>query len=324
MRILVTGGFGFIGSAFIERAISEEMEVVIIDKMTYAADISNLNEDILEQVTFFQADISNPVELLSVLDSQDSFDWIVNFAAESHVDRSIVDGTQFILTNVLGVTNLLEYARKSRKTKFLQVSTDEVYGSINEGSWREESVLAPRSPYSASKASAELMCEAYSTTHDIKTYISRCSNNFGPRQSSEKLIPKVIRNIQQNKKIPIYGDGTNRREWIYVYDHINALMLIIKSEKNNLSRVFNVAGLELSNLSIVKKIINLMGASEDLIQFVDDRPGHDFRYSVSDLRLKNELGEYRGGEFENQIKETVDWYLMNEDWLDRSESRLKN
>ncbi len=324
MRILVTGGFGFIGSAFIERAMSEEMEVVIIDKMTYAADISNLKDDILKRVAFFQADISNSVELFSVLDYQDSFDWVVNFAAESHVDRSILDGTQFILTNVLGVTNLLEYAKKSGRTKFLQVSTDEVYGSINEGSWQEESALAPRSPYSASKASAELICEAYSTTHGIETYISRCSNNFGPRQSSEKLIPKVISNIQQNKNIPIYGDGSNRREWIYVYDHINALMMIIKSERKNLSRVFNIAGLELSNISIVKKIIDLMGASEDLIQFVDDRPGHDFRYSVSDLRLRNELGEYRGGDFDNQIKETVNWYLMNEDWLARSESRLTN
>jgi dTDP-glucose 4,6-dehydratase len=324
MRILVTGGFGFIGSAFIERAISEEMEVVIIDKMTYAADISNLKDDILKRVAFFQSDISNSVELFSVLDNQDPFEWVVNFAAESHVDRSILDGTQFILTNVLGVTNLLEYAKKSGRTKFLQVSTDEVYGSINEGSWQEESALAPRSPYSASKASAELICEAYSTTHGIETYISRCSNNFGPRQSSEKLIPKVISNIQQNKNIPIYGDGSNRREWIYVHDHINALMMIIKSERKNLSRVFNIAGLELSNISIVKKIINLMGASEDLIQFVDDRPGHDFRYSVSDLRLRNELGEYRGGDFENQIKETVNWYLMNEDWLARSESRLTN
>ena len=322
MRILVTGGFGFIGSAFVDQAVNEGHEVVIIDKMTYAADRSNLSESVLGKISHYKIDIAQSVELFTVLNDIESFDWIVNFAAESHVDRSIKDGTDFVLSNVLGLTNLLEYAKSYAKIRILQVSTDEVYGTISDGSWTEDSHLAPRSPYSASKASAELFCQAYSTTHNVKAFITRCANNFGPRQSCEKLIPKVIRSIQASRKIPIYGDGSNRREWIYVYDHVKALLMIIKMEGEIESTIFNISGLEMSNLEIVRKIVSYMGASEELIEYVADRPGHDFRYSVSDNRIKIEVGEYRNSSFDNQLFGTVDWYLSNKDWMARSEGRL--
>lgn len=322
MRILVTGGFGFIGSAFVDQAFTEGHEVVVIDKMTYAADPSNLSESVLSKISHYTVDIAHYVELFTVLNDIESFDWIVNFAAESHVDRSIKNGTDFVLSNVLGLTNLLEYAKSHAKIRFLQVSTDEVYGTISDGSWTEDSHLAPRSPYSASKASAELFCQAYSNTHNIKTFITRCANNFGPRQSCEKLIPKVIRSIQASRKIPIYGDGSNRREWIYVYDHVKALLKIIKMEREIESTIFNISGLEMSNLEIVRKIVSYMGGSEELIEYVADRPGHDFRYSVSDNRLRIEVGEYRNSSFDNQLFGTVDWYLSNNDWMARSEGRL--
>lgn len=322
MRILVTGGFGFIGSAFVDQAVNDGNEVVIIDKMTYAADPKNLSESIFSKISHYQIDIARSTELFQVLNNMDSFDWIVNFAAESHVDRSIVDGTDFVLSNVLGLTNILEYAKSHGKTKVLQVSTDEVYGTLNKGSWTEDSHMSPRSPYSASKASAELFCQAYSTTHNIKAFITRCANNFGPRQSCEKLIPKVIRSIQASQKIPIYGDGSNRREWIYVYDHVKALLMILSMEGKTKSTTFNISGLEMSNLEIVKKIISYMGASEELIEYVADRPGHDFRYSMSDTRIKTEVGEYRNTDFDDQLFGTVEWYLSNKEWITRSEGRL--
>jgi dTDP-glucose 4,6-dehydratase len=246
----------------------------------------------------------------------------VNFAAESHVDRSIKDGAPFVNSNVLGVVNLLEYIKENPHIKMLQVSTDEVFGSIDQGSWDEDFPLNPRSAYSSSKASAELFCNAYRNTHRVQVYITRCANNFGPRQSAEKLIPTIIRSILSGQKIPVYGNGLNRREWIFVDDHITALLRIIESTKPNFHR-YNIGGNEKTNIEIVKLFLDRLGMDLTCLSYVEDRLGHDFRYSVNDGRFLEEFGNYLSGNFEEQIQETLDWYLSNDEWLQNSLSRLK-
>lgn len=322
MRLLVTGGFGFIGSAFVSKAVGHGHEIVIIDKMTYAADLDNIPEPIRETILVSNLDLANKVELDKFLYSQDEFDFIVNFAAESHVDRSIEDGLPFVQSNVLGVVNLLEHIKIFPQTKFLQISTDEVYGTIQNGSWDESYSLNPRSAYSSSKAAAEMFCNAYRNTHDLQIWITRCANNYGPRQSAEKLIPTVIRSILSNQKVPVYGNGLNCREWIYVEDHALAILKIIES-KNPLSRIYNLGGVELTNIELVTRILKIMGSDESRISFVDDRKGHDYRYSVDDSLYRNEFGELGSPSFHSQIELTVSWYLNNENWLSRSHARLK-
>jgi dTDP-glucose 4,6-dehydratase len=322
MRILVTGGFGFIGSAFAILAVGRGHEIVIIDKMTYAADFDNIPEPIRATILVSNLDLANKLELDKFLNSQAEFDFIVNFAAESHVDRSIEDGLPFVQSNVLGVVNLLEHIKIFPQTKFLQVSTDEIYGTIQNGSWDESYPLNPRSAYSSSKASAELFCNAYRSTHDLQIWITRCANNYGPRQSAEKLIPTVIRSILSNQKVPVYGNGLNCREWIYVEDHALAILKIIES-KNPSSRIYNLGGVELTNIELVTSILKIMGSDESRISFVDDRKGHDFRYSVNDSLYRNEFGELGSPNFHSQIESTVSWYLSNENWLRRSHARLK-
>ena len=322
MHIVVTGGYGFIGSAFVKLAITSGHEVTILDKMTYAADLANIDKNIAECCNFKELDISDSAALFLYLEQVPKIDYIVNFAAESHVDRSINDGKPFVESNILGVVNLLEFVKKNKIIKFLQVSTDEVYGTIEEGSWQETAPIDPRSPYSASKASAELFCAAYRNTHQLQITITRCANNFGPKQSAEKLIPTVLRHVLANKPVPVYGKGLNIREWIYVDDHATAILNIVeKDERQN--EIYNIGGEALSNIDLVKIILGLMGKNEDCIEFVKDRPGHDFRYSVDSSLYEAEFGklDYK---LQNNLETTIKWYLANQDWLSRSENKVKH
>ena len=321
MRIIVTGGFGFIGSSFCELAVKNGHELFVIDKMTYAADPENISQTTKLKLKFINLDISDGTALNQALNNLGSINWIVNFAAESHVDRSIMDGTPFVNSNVLGVVNVLEFLKANPSLKMLQVSTDEVFGSIQEGSWDEDFPLNPRSAYSSSKASAELFCNAYRTTHGVDVTITRCANNFGPRQSAEKLIPTIIQAALSDRTIPVYGDGSNRREWIYVDDHASSILTIIEAKQRNFPK-YNLGGAEKSNLEIVKSVLRIIGKSEELITFVSDRPGHDFRYSVNDERFKAEFGSYVSLDFKSQLNSTVDWYLQNQEWLARSKSKV--
>lgn len=322
MRILVTGGFGFIGSSFCRLASTNGHELIILDKMTYAADPWNLPTDLLHKTKVINCDIADASALRATINQVGKLDWVVNFAAESHVDRSIKDGTPFVNSNILGVVNILEYLKSNLDVKLLQVSTDEVFGTIDKGSWDVDEPLDPRSAYSSSKASAEMFCSAYKNTHGIGVVITRCANNFGPRQSAEKLIPTIIRSVQSGEQIPVYGRGENRREWIFVDDHAGAILKIVESDSTKTPK-FNVGGNEKTNLEIVKLFLKLMDKSENMISYVEDRPGHDFRYSVDDSRYKAEHGEYISGNFENQIQMTINWYMDNQDWLQRSMERLK-
>jgi len=289
--------------------------------MTYAADPSNIPSEIINSSTIANLDISENNELISFLDSQEDFDHIVNFAAESHVDRSISNGLPFVQSNIVGVVNFLEYLKSKKETKFLQISTDEVYGSISEGSWKEDFALNPRSAYSSSKASAEFFCNAYRNTHNLKITITRCANNFGPRQSAEKLIPTVIGSVLRGEPVPIYGRGLNRREWIYVEDHSAAILSILKSTSPK-QNVYNLGGREFTNNELVLEILRVLGKDESAIKYVEDRKGHDLRYSVDDSAFRREFDEVEGGAFDANLAETVNWYLANTDWLEASLKRL--
>jgi dTDP-glucose 4,6-dehydratase len=320
MHIVVTGGYGFIGSSFVKLAIAAGHQVSIIDKMTYAADLANIDLEIAERCNSKVLDISNQEHLFAHLKKLASIDYIVNFAAESHVDRSISDGTPFVQSNVLGVVNLLEFVKENKKIRFLQVSTDEVYGSITEGSWNENATIDPRSPYSASKASAELFCSAYKNTHRLQVIITRCANNFGPKQSAEKLIPTIIRSVLANVPVPVYGSGSNIREWIYVDDHAAAILKIVEKVVPQ-HGVYNIGGEAQTNINLVKSILSLLGKDEGCIKYVTDRPGHDFRYSVDSSRFAAEFGEHESNLIFN-LKNTINWYLENLEWLRRSESKV--
>jgi len=322
MHIVVTGGYGFIGSSFVKLAIAGGHEVTILDKMTYAADLSNIDEQIAKRCSFKELDISDNESLIVQLEKMSKIDYIVNFAAESHVDRSINDGTPFVQSNILGVVNLLEFVKRNKFIKFLQVSTDEVYGTIAKGSWTEDAPIDPRSPYSASKASAELFCAAYRNTHELQITVTRCANNFGPKQSAEKLIPTVIRSVLADRPIPVYGDGSNMREWIYVDDHAAAILKIIE-KTNPQHAIYNIGGEAHSNLNLIKTILNILGKDMNSIEFVADRPGHDFRYSVNSNLFENEFGKINNDLISN-LRITIDWYLANLEWLKRSESKASN
>lgn len=322
MHIVVTGGYGFIGSSFVKLANAAGHQVSIIDKMTYAADLANIDVEIAHACNFEILDISEHSKLFAHLEKLPNIDYIVNFAAESHVDRSINDGKPFVQSNVLGVVNLLEFVKINKKIKILQVSTDEVYGSISEGSWKENAIIDPRSPYSASKASAELFCSAYRNTHQLQVTITRCANNFGPKQSAEKLIPTIIRSVLANKPIPVYGDGSNIREWIYVDNHASSILKIVEKD-NPEHKIYNIGGESHTNINLVKSILGLMGKNEDSIQFVRDRPGHDFRYSVDSSLFVAEFGQFENNMYLN-LENTINWYLENLEWLKRSEGKVFN
>ena len=314
MRLLVTGGAGFIGSNYVRMLVNGELKgiskIIVLDKLTYSGNKQNLNDLDSSSFEFIQGDICDS-ELVSNLSKQ--VDAIVNFAAESHVDRSIDSSREFFQTNVLGAHTLLESARKSDVGIFLQVSTDEVYGSIAEGSWDENFPLEPNSPYAASKASADLISQAYHRTYGMDVRITRCSNNYGPYQYPEKVIPLFITNLIQDKKVPLYGQGLNVRDWLHVTDHCRGIHLVLT--KGSPGDVFNIGGgRELSNLELTRVILQAMGASEEKIEKVADRLGHDFRYSLNIGKIEKELGYKPEVRFEEGISKTIEWYKSHKEW----------
>ena len=313
MKLLVTGGAGFIGSHFVTRQVQGGTwdSVTVLDLLTYAGNRANLKiAESSSKFNFIHGDICDP-SLVDELTHE--MDVVVNFAAESHVDRSLHDGDKFVLTNVVGTTNLLKKSLQNKVKIFHQVSTDEVYGSISTGSWDEDFPLAPNSPYSASKASADLIALSFHKSYGMDVRISRCSNNYGPNQYPEKLIPLAITNLIQGKKIPIYGDGQNRRDWLHVEDHCRAIELIIESGRGG--EVYNIGGgAELTNLDVVRLILDQLNQSEDSIEYVKDRLGHDFRYSVNWNRLASRTGYSPKNNFPNGLSQTIEWYLQNPDW----------
>jgi len=314
MKLLVTGGVGFIGSNFIRHIRQEhpDWEITNLDKLTYAGNMENL-KDIQDQpgYHFVKGDIADRKSVDKLLGQ--GFDVIVNFAAESHVDRSILDASPFIETNVKGTQVLLEGAKKHGIQRFIQVSTDEVYGSIDSGRFTEESLLSPNSPYSASKTAADLLCRAYFKTHHLPAIVTRCTNNFGPYQFPEKLIPLAVTNAVEDKPIPVYGDGLNIRDWIFVHDHCRALDAVI--QKGKPGEIYNIgSGNEKTNLELIRKLLELLDKPQSLIQFVTDRPAHDRRYALDCTRIATELGWKPAYSFEKALSATVDWYLKNESW----------
>lgn len=318
MKILVTGGCGFIGSNFIIYMLETytDVEIVNIDLLTYAGNLENLKS--VEQSTryrFVKGDITDR-DIVRLLASEKP-DVIVNFAAESHVDRSIIDPSAFIKTNILGVQVLLDACREFGIPRFVQISTDEVYGSLGpEGSFSETNLLEPNSPYSASKASADLLVHAYFKTFNLNVVITRCSNNYGPYQFPEKLIPLMITNALEDKDLPVYGDGLNVRDWIHVLDHCKAVNTVMRH--GVAGQVYNIGGrCEYYNIDIVKLIVNKLGKSESLIKFVKDRPGHDRRYCMNADKLTSELGWSPEISFPDGIEQTINWYLENQAWWER-------
>lgn len=314
MKLLVTGGAGFIGSNFVHYALKEhpDWEITNLDKLTYAGNLENL-KDIQGQsgYHFVKGDIADRKFVDKLLGQ--GFDVIVNFAAESHVDRSILDASPFIETNIKGTQILLEGARQYKLGRFIQVSTDEVYGSIDSGRFTEESTLSPNSPYSASKTAADLLCRAYFKTHRLPAIITRCTNNLGPYQFPEKLIPLVITNALEDKPVPVYGDGLNIRDWIFVVDHCRALDVVI--QKGQPGEIYNIGGgNEKTNLELIRKLLELLDKPQGLIQFVTDRPAHDRRYALDYAKIATELGWKPAFSFEKALSATVDWYLKNESW----------
>jgi dTDP-glucose 4,6-dehydratase len=316
MRLLVTGGAGFIGSNFVRMFSRGEFEgiseITVLDKLTYAGVLVNLDETKIDtRVQFVQGDICDFSLVTNLIANSDA---IINFAAESHVDRSISGAAEFVKTNILGVQVLLDVIKTlAREIRFLQVSTDEVYGSINIGSWTEEFPLQPNSPYSASKAGGELLARAYFKTHGIDVVVTRCSNNYGTHHFPEKLIPLFITNLLEGKKVPVYGNGKNVRDWLHVDDHCRGIFKVLQNGKSG--DIYNIGGgRELNNLDITKLILNAMESDESLIEFVEDRKGHDFRYSVDWSKIKYELGYSPEISFEDGLRQTIEWYKNNEEW----------
>jgi dTDP-glucose 4,6-dehydratase len=309
MRVLVTGGAGFIGSNFVEMALTDQFQeissVLVLDKLTYAGKLSNLSSVANNpNFAFILGDICD-VELVNSLVA--NVDAVINFAAESHVDRSIENSSEFIRTNVLGTQVLLDAAKNHKITKFIQVSTDEVYGSILEGSWDENAPLLPNSPYSASKAAADLLARAYFVTHGLRVCITRCSNNFGPKQDPEKLIPRFILKLSQGEKVPVYGDGLNIRDWLYVEDHCVGIYLTLI--KGTPGEIYNIGGgTELTNLELTKILMNSFQRDEGYIDYIPDRLGHDHRYSVDCTKIEK-LGYSASLNFNENLSKTIKSYF---------------
>jgi dTDP-glucose 4,6-dehydratase len=314
MKILVTGGAGFIGSNFVRMILEGRLEGItrirVLDKLTYAGNLENFTKHQLSQFDFRLGDI-NDREV--VKNSLDGIDAVVNFAAESHVDRSIGNSSEFLVTNSLGTLVLLEEALKLDISNFVQVSTDEVYGSISEGSWNELQPLLPNSPYSASKAGADLICRAFHKTYGMNIKVTRCSNNYGPFQYPEKLIPLFVTNIISNKRLPVYGDGLNRRDWLHVDDHCQAIQKVLIH--GNPGEIYNVGGgIELTNLEISERILSHFDQDTSIIDFVSDRKGHDFRYSVDYSKISDQLDYLPKVDFESGLESTIFWYKENVLW----------
>jgi dTDP-glucose 4,6-dehydratase len=318
LKLLVTGGAGFIGSNFVRYYLRAHPNdsIINLDKLTYAGNLENLVEvDAAENYRFVRGDVTDLDLVNQLLELVP--DAVVHFAAETHVDRSIAEGREFVQTNVLGTYTLLDAARQRKVPRFLYVSTDEVYGSVAPSrSAHEGSMLEPNSPYAASKASADLMARSFWQTYRMPVITTRCSNNYGPYQFPEKLIPLMIANALERRKLPVYGDGLNERDWIFVEDHCRALDRILESGRPG--EVYNIGyGQPISNLEIVRALLRLLDRSEDLIEFVTDRPGHDRRYALDTSKLRSELGwEPRVGLAEG-LKSTVEWYRVHSEWMQR-------
>lgn len=314
MKILVTGGAGFIGSNFIRYQLENyDDQIINVDKLSYAGNLDNLKDlESSPNYEFRKLDICNKEKIDQIM--HQGIDYIVNFAAESHVDRSIEDPSVFVKTNVEGTQNLLDLALKFGVKKFVQISTDEVYGSLGqEGKFKEDSPINPSSPYSASKAAADLLVKSYAKTYGLPVNITRSSNNFGPYQYPEKLIPLFIINALQNEKLPLYGDGSNIRDWIYVNDNCRAIDLVMRRAESG--EIYNIgANNEKSNLEITRKILSMLSKSELLIKHVEDRKGHDYRYAVDTGKIKNELGWEAEHDFDQAIEITLNWYLDHKQW----------
>ncbi len=314
MKLLITGGAGFIGSNFILYMMNShpDVEIINLDVLTYAGNLNNLKSvDKNPRYTFIRGDICDQNIVNSILDRY-RVDTIVHFAAESHVDRSITKSSEFVRTNVLGTQNLLECARHHLIEKFIHISTDEVYGSTITGSFTENNILSPSSPYSASKAGSDLLALSYFTTYKLPVIITRCTNNFGPCQHPEKLIPLFVTNLLEGRKVPVYGTGKNVRDWIHVSDHCQAVEFLLK--KGNFGEIYNIGGgNEMTNIEITEKILAFLKKDESLIEYVTDRPGHDFRYSLDCSKLRN-MGWSPRYSFEEGLKDTVEWYIRNEWW----------
>ena len=306
MKILITGGAGFIGANFTQYIHDNyDYEITVLDKLTYAGNKDNLKE-ILNEIEFINGDIGCEDDVKIAMED---CDLVVNFAAETHVDRSIEDPSIFVKTDVIGTYNLLEYARKYDVEKYLQISTDEVYGSIENGSFTEESNINPSSPYSASKAGGDMLVKAYYKTYGMPVLITRSSNNFGPYQYPEKLIPLFILNALEDKPLPVYGDGENIRDWIYVLDNCKGIDVVLNEGK--IGEVYNIGGEnEKPNIEITKLILNILEKPESLIKYVDDRLGHDRRYSLDSSKTQN-LGWKPEWTFEESMQETIKWYIAN-------------
>ena len=314
MRLIVTGGAGFIGSNFVRRIVDGSLtgidHVTVLDKLTYAGSLTNLQMLPKDSYEFIEGDIADPSLVDRITKHHDA---LVNFAAESHVDRSISGARDFIETNVLGTQNLLDASLRNDLKTFVQVSTDEVYGTIAEGSWTEDFPLLPNSPYSASKASADLIVRSYHRTFGMDVRTTRCSNNYGPHQFPEKVIPLFVTNLIDNKKVPLYGQGLNVRDWLHVDDHCRGIHAVLT--RGTPGNIYNIGGgRELTNRELTRIILNKMGYDETNIEQVPDRLGHDLRYSVNHNKITSELGYHPQVRFEEGIEETIDWYKKNESW----------
>ncbi|GAB6077686.1 dTDP-glucose 4,6-dehydratase [Hydrogenobaculum acidophilum] len=321
MKLLVTGGAGFIGSEFVREGVRKGYDIVVVDKLTYAGDLERLKE-VEENIAFYKADITNK-EFIEYIFKKEKPNIVVHFAAESHVDRSILDASPFIETNVKGTQVLLDTSKEVGIEAFINIATDEVYGELGEeGTFREDSPLIPNSPYSVSKASADMLGRAYYKTYGLPVITIRPSNNYGPWQYPEKLIPVVILKALNNEKIPVYGTGQNIREWLFVSDCAEAIFEIM--QKGKIGEVYNVGShQERRNIEVVKTILKLLNKPEALIEFVQDRPGHDFRYSLDTTKIQKELGWKAKTTFEEGIEKTVKWYIDNMPWVARKLKYLK-
>ncbi|MFW9827695.1 MAG: dTDP-glucose 4,6-dehydratase [Candidatus Thorarchaeota archaeon] len=318
--ILVTGGMGFIGSNFIRYILklNEDFRIINVDKLTYAGNPENLKhfeKRYSKYYTFYKVDICD-FETIDQIIRKEKVEYIVNFAAESHVDRSIENPNIFCITNILGTQSLLNAAKKNGLKKFIQISTDEVYGSLNfnEPAFTESSPLSPNSPYSASKASADLLTNSYYKTFGLPINITRCSNNYGPYQFPEKLIPLMVNNAINERDLPIYGEGINIRDWIYVIDHCEAVLKVLLEGK--IGELYNIGGdSEIQNLELVKKLLKIMERPESSITFVKDRPGHDLRYAINHEKITKELNWKPKTDLNHGLEMTIQWYLNNDEWL---------
>lgn len=319
MKLLVTGGAGFIGSNFTKMALKtkSDWEITVLDKLTYAGRRENLED--LDNDPRFKFILGDICDEKAVSRAMEGCDTVVNFAAETHVDRSIDDPASFVRTDIDGVRVLLEVFRKKDRQLFLQISTDEVYGSVEKGSSRETDLLAPRSPYAASKAGGELLAMSYWTTYGVPVTVTRASNNYGPFQYPEKLIPLFITNAIVGEPLPLYGDGLNMRDWLFVEDNCRALIMVI--EKSDPGRIYNIgAGQEHTNREVTSSILEITGADRSLIRYIEDRPGHDRRYALNVSRIENEIGWKAETDFDEGLRKTADWYSGNRPWWENIKS----